>query len=106
METYNIAKKRMTVQTVLAKIEDVLRNGKQTDPPAYTLILGAGASYGVDPTAKEMLGFPDAKSVNIHDKCIPVWLENHTNSKSILTENAERLRGAEAGGRGGRGAGR
>ncbi|MCD6049981.1 MAG: lipoprotein NlpI [Verrucomicrobia bacterium] len=59
---------------MLAKIEDVLKRGKKTDAPAYTLILGAGASFGVVPTAKEMLGFPDSKSGTIHDKSVPLWL--------------------------------
>jgi hypothetical protein len=56
MEKYSRVKKKMPLPTMLAKVEDVLKSGKQTDPPAYTLILGAGASQGVIPTAKEMLG--------------------------------------------------
>ena len=37
-------KKKLSLQTLLAKIEDVLQHGSKDDPPAYTLILGAGAS--------------------------------------------------------------
>lgn len=59
---------------MLAKVEDVLKRGNASDPPAYTLILGAGASFGVVPTAKEMLGFPDTRTGNVHEKSIPVWL--------------------------------
>jgi hypothetical protein len=60
MNTTDLDKKKMLPETMLAKIEDVLKHGKKSDPPAYTLILGAGASFGVVPTAKEMLGFPDS----------------------------------------------
>jgi hypothetical protein len=66
--------KKMLQDTMLAKIEDVLRQGRSTDPPAYTLILGAGASSGIVPTAKEMLGLPDPRTHQVHEKSIPVWL--------------------------------
>ena len=62
MATYDDDKKKLLQQTVLAKIDDVLKRGKKSDTPAFTLILGAGASFGVVPTAKEMLGFPEVKS--------------------------------------------
>lgn len=58
--------------TMLSQIEQVLRRGKPTDGPAYTLILGAGASYGSVPTVKQMLGLPD-KGEN-HPQCIPLFL--------------------------------
>jgi tetratricopeptide (TPR) repeat protein len=65
---------------MLAKIEDILKRGKETDAPAYTLILGAGASFGVVPTAKEMLGFPDAVTKKVHQKSIPLWLASQIGS--------------------------
>ena len=55
-------KKKLTRPTMLAKIADVLEHGQPDDPPAFTLILGAGASFGIVPTAKEMLGIPDPGS--------------------------------------------
>ena len=67
-------KKKLSLQTLLAKIEDVLQHGSKDDPPAYTLILGAGASFGIVPTAKEMLGIPDPSTKKVHDKSIPLWL--------------------------------
>jgi tetratricopeptide (TPR) repeat protein len=69
-----LTRKQMTRATMLAKIEDVLKRGRPEAPPAYTLILGAGASFGVVPTAKEMLGFPDAKTKKVHERSIPLWL--------------------------------
>ena len=60
---------------MLAQIEQVLRSGGTKDPPpAYTLILGAGGSAGVVPTAREMLGLPD-KAGGIHNGCIPFWIK-------------------------------
>jgi hypothetical protein len=41
------------------------------ESPAYTVILGAGGSAGVVPTAGEMLGLPD-KAGGIHNGCIQV----------------------------------
>jgi hypothetical protein len=64
----------MRQEAMLAKIEDVLVQGSSTDPPAYTLILGAGASAGLVPTAKEMLGLPDPRTNQVHERSIPVWL--------------------------------
>jgi hypothetical protein len=48
-----LEKKKMPSETMLAKIEDVLKRGKASDAPAYTLILGAGASFGVVPTRRK-----------------------------------------------------
>jgi hypothetical protein len=59
---------------MLAQIEQVLRCGGTNEPPAYTIILGAGASSGVVPTAREMLGLP-GKAGAIHDDCIPFWID-------------------------------
>jgi tetratricopeptide (TPR) repeat protein len=69
-----IADKRMSQDAMLAQIEQVLRSGGTKDPPAYTLILGAGGSSGVVPTAREMLGLPD-KAGCIHNGCIPFWIK-------------------------------
>lgn len=74
---------------MLAKVEDAVRRGARNAAPAYTLILGAGASFGVVPTAKEMLGCPDVKTKKIHDKCIPLWLSSQGDSKDVfLTDDA------------------
>lgn len=74
--------KKLSQQTMLAKIADVLEHGQADDPPAYTLILGAGASFGVVPTAKEMLGLPDPYTQQIHDKSIPLWLAQQKDPKN------------------------
>ncbi len=87
----NFDDKKMTKETMLAKVEDVLRSGDVNDPPAYTLILGAGASSGVVPTAKEMLGLPDPRTKEIHEKSIPLWLAAKLKSKTSLVTSAERL---------------
>jgi hypothetical protein len=62
MNETTLDRKKMLQESMVAKIEDVLKRGRAGDPPAYTLVLGAGASFGVVPTAKEMLGFPDGKT--------------------------------------------
>ena len=77
---------------MLAKIEDVLKRGKASDSPAYTLILGAGASFGVVPTAKEMLGIPDTKSGRVHEKSIPIWLAKQLDPKLAFGTDGERLK--------------
>lgn len=85
--------KKLSQQTMLAKIADVLEHGQADDPPAYTLILGAGASFGVVPTAKEMLGLPDPYTQQIHDKSIPLWLAQQKDPKNptaIPKEAAQR----------------
>ena len=57
---------------MLGQIEEVVKYSEPGDPPAYTLILGAGASSGAVPTAKQMLGIPDLKIY--HSDCIPAYL--------------------------------
>lgn len=64
--------RKLTQEVMLGQIEQVLRRGPETDVPAYTLILGAGASYGSVPTARQMLGLPE-KGV-IHPQSIPLYL--------------------------------
>lgn len=54
--------------------------GYEGDPPAYTLILGAGASCGVIPTASELVGLADSDG-RIHEKCIPLWLHWRNNDE-------------------------
>lgn len=83
--------KKMHRDIMLAKIEDVLKRGTVADAPAYTLILGAGASFGVVPTAKEMLGFPDIKTKKIHHKCIPIWLAEQLDPTIKFDGDAARL---------------
>jgi tetratricopeptide (TPR) repeat protein len=70
-----LADKKLTQDVVLAQIEQVLRRGQPTDPPAYTLVLGAGASFGSVPTAKEMLGLPAERNL-IHPQAIPLYLQS------------------------------
>jgi tetratricopeptide (TPR) repeat protein len=96
MKTADLDKKKMLRQTMLAKIEDVLKRGHKQDAPAYTLILGAGASFGVVPTAKEMLGLPDAVTKKIHAKSIPVWLSSQLNSDTSLDDDIARLECSKA----------
>lgn len=57
---------------MLEKLVDTLMQDGGDEIPAYTLIMGAGASYGAVPTAKQMLGVPDEGK--IHDLSIPLWL--------------------------------
>jgi tetratricopeptide (TPR) repeat protein len=82
-------KKKLSLQTLLAKIEDVLQHGSKDDPPAYTLILGAGASFGIVPTAKEMLGIPDPSTKKVHDKSIPLWLAKQREPTLDLAADAD-----------------
>ena len=70
---------------MLAQIEQVVSRGKHTDPPAFTLILGAGASFGVVPTARQMLGIPD-RGVH-HGACIPAYL--HEREKGCPPEDGK-----------------
>ena len=91
MNTTDLNKKKMLQQTMLAKIEDVLKNGKKDAPPAYTLILGAGASFGVVPTAKEMLGFPDSRTKLVHEKSIPIWLAGQLDPDLSPGDNNARI---------------
>ena len=63
---------------MLDQIDQVLRRGQPTEPPAYTLILGAGASFGSVPTAKQMLGLPHSGIT--HSQSIPVWLYEREHS--------------------------
>jgi hypothetical protein len=65
--------KKLTQEVMLDQIEQVLLRGKSTDPPAYTLVLGAGASFGSVPTAKQMLGLPADRNL-IHPQAIPLFL--------------------------------
>lgn len=85
-----IKRKQLACQIVLAKIGSVLERGKKTDPLVYTLILGAGASFGVVPTAKEMLGFPDSVTGRVHEKSVPVWLAKQINPEAKLDDDASR----------------
>jgi len=57
---------------MFSHIEQVLRRGRWHDPPAYTLILGAGASFGAVPTVKQMFGLQE--NGTIHPQCIPAWV--------------------------------
>ncbi len=77
---------------MLAQIRQTLQRGEVQHPPAYTLILGAGASFGVVPTAKELLGLPD-KSGSLHANCIPFWLARQagrSGTDPAETSNAEK----------------
>lgn len=80
--------KRMDQATMLAQIHQVLKRGKSTDVPAYTLILGAGASFGVVPTAKEMLGIAES-SGNIHRRAIPLWLYQQQHDAEVIESNRQ-----------------
>lgn len=73
MTKEELNRKKMTMDRVIDAIADSLALGTPSDPPAYTLILGAGASFGAVPTAKQMLGLPDAKTKEVHPQCIPLW---------------------------------
>lgn len=88
---HEIDKKKMSRETMLAKVEDVLKRGGEKDPPAYTLVLGAGASFGVVPTAKEMLGLPDTRKKTIHNKGIPLWLAGQGNPHAKFDSEPDRL---------------
>jgi tetratricopeptide (TPR) repeat protein len=88
MDNSAFDKKKMLRRTMLAKIEDVLKRGRATDSPAYTLILGAGASFGVVPTAKEMLGFRDARTKSVHERSIPVWLASLDDAATLNGDDA------------------
>lgn len=74
--------RKMTQETMLVQIEQVLKRGKASDPPAYTLILGAGASFGSVPTAKQMLGIQNANTT--HPQCIPAWLRRREDDVADL----------------------
>src|SRR5688572_11996086 len=67
-----LADRELSMETMLAQIEQVVRRGDVNDPPAFTLILGAGASFGVIPTTCEMLGLSGRE--RIHIGCIPAYL--------------------------------
>lgn len=92
----DLDKKKMLRETMLAKVEDVLKSGKKDASPAYTLILGAGASFGVVPTAKEMLGFPDAKTKKVHEKSVPVWLAKQLDPDAKFDHDTARLECSKA----------
>jgi len=77
--------RKLEQDVMLRQIEDVLRHGRRQDPPAYTLILGAGASFGVVPTAKQMLGIADRGVV--HEECIPAFL--HERQHGVKPERGE-----------------
>ena len=82
----------MDQPVMLAQIRQTLQRGEVGHPPAYTLILGAGASFGVVPTAKELLGLPD-KSGSLHTSCIPFWLARQagrSGTDPAETPNAEK----------------
>ena len=57
---------------MFSHIEQVLRRGRWHDPPAYTLVLGAGASFGAVPTVRQMFGLQE--NGTIHPQCIPAWV--------------------------------
>ncbi len=65
--------KKLSQAVALGQIEQVIRRGHPSDPPAYTLVLGAGASFGSVPTAKQILGLPAGDGV-IHPQAIPLYL--------------------------------
>jgi tetratricopeptide (TPR) repeat protein len=83
-----IQERQLDQTTMLKQIEQVVARGKQTDPPAFTLILGAGASFGVVPTARQMLGIPD-RGIH-HPKCIPAYL--HDRETGALPTSADLAR--------------
>jgi tetratricopeptide (TPR) repeat protein len=91
MDTNLPDKKKMSLTNLLAKVEDVLQRGCENDPPAYTLILGAGASFGVVPTSTEMLGIRDSRTGLVHDKSIPLWLAKPEASSAVPEDTEERL---------------
>ncbi|WP_038164671.1 tetratricopeptide repeat protein [Verrucomicrobium sp. BvORR106] len=65
-------KKWMSRETMIHQIMQTLYLGTPSDLPAYTLILGSGASHGSVPTAREMLGVTE--NGTIHEKSIPAYL--------------------------------
>lgn len=65
-------KKWMSKETMIHQIMQTLDLGTPSDLPAYTLILGSGASYGSVPTSREMLGVTE--NGTIHEKSIPAYL--------------------------------
>jgi hypothetical protein len=64
--------RQLSLETMLGQVEQVVKRGTPSDPPAFTLILGAGASFGVVPTARQMLGLADRDGIHAH--CIPAYL--------------------------------
>jgi len=91
MDTNLPDKKKMSLTNLLAKVEGALQHGCENDPPAYTLILGAGASFGVVPTSTEMLGIRDSRTGLVHDKSIPLWLAKPEASSAVPEDTEERL---------------
>src|SRR5262245_58301513 len=67
-----LADRKLELATMLGQIAQVVQRGDRRDPPAFTLILGAGASFGVVPSARQMLGIPDHDGY--HPACIPAFL--------------------------------
>lgn len=65
--------KSISQESLIGKIAEAVQ--ESANEPAYTLILGAGASYGAVPTAKQMLGIPDA--TGIHSGCIPAYVASN-----------------------------
>jgi hypothetical protein len=76
----------MSPEVVLSQIEQVIRRGSPPDPPAYTLVLGAGASFGSVPTAKQMLGIPS--DGGIHPQAIPLYLHELETGKKTADLDA------------------
>src|ERR1041384_5307491 len=77
----SLTNRKLDLATMLQQVRQVVSRGKPGDPPAYTLILGAGASYGVVPTARQMLGLPGSDGVA--PKCIPAFLYERENGASL-----------------------
>ena len=76
--------RRLEQDVMLRQIEDVLRRGHREDRPAYTLVFGAGASFGAVPTTKQMLGIPDEGRV--HEHCIPAFLRERRHGQAPTPE--------------------
>src|SRR5260370_19513812 len=94
----------MDQEIMLTQIHQTLQRGKPEDSPAYTLILGAGASFGVVPTAKQVLGIAEKSneadksrdSDEVRDKySIPLWLrsqKSNAGTDPLAKSNEEALR--------------
>jgi tetratricopeptide (TPR) repeat protein len=68
-----LADKQMPQAVAIEQIKQVIRRKVPNDLPAFTFILGSGASFGSVPTAKQMLGL-SSPGIPIHPKAIPLHL--------------------------------